>query len=170
VKPERVSRGSAWRPELSDSDSREFRVSTGEEIEITLAAAEGLLSEAQRDLRDRNRTPAWIACILAVALGAAIILTSSAAGLGAVAAAIAAGLLVASSSLVAAIATAQARAERRRPPVQMELAIQLAGMVREVYLDVARREEWSAMRVDATKLRLSAFPLVWRVDEASGRR
>lgn len=32
-------------------------------------------------------------------------------------------------------------------------------MIGDVYLEIARREQWSYFQVEATRLRLSAFPL-----------
>ena len=41
---------------------------------------------------------------------------------------------------------------------QWRLATQIASMVNEALVDVAERENWSYLRLETTKLRLSAFP------------
>ena len=55
-------------------------------------------------------------------------------------------------------------AENREEALRREIAHELWSMAGDVYLDVARSEEWSHVRVETTKLRLSTFPL--RYDEA----
>jgi hypothetical protein len=50
--------------------------------------------------------------------------------------------------------------ERQRAELDytIHLAVKMASMIDEALVDIADREKWSYLRIEATKLRLSAFP------------
>jgi len=62
--------------------------------------------------------------------------------------------------------------QRRRMQMDynLRLATRLSSLIDEALTDVAEREEWSYLRLEATRLRLSAFPLVDERDEHLGKQ
>jgi len=61
--------------------------------------------------------------------------------------------------------TARRRRRAERDATQrMEIAVELAALVEETYQVVAEEEQWSYVRVEATRKRLYMFPLAHRFD------
>jgi hypothetical protein len=152
----------SW-PEPTGGPTKESPLIRGEDIELALRAAEGLAAEA--DLAERQDNMAGTLAIVATAviLSAAVLtagLLSDHVGtvsfkvFVAIAAFILLGAFAASCRWIL-----RTHNRRKSPDLRLRLALDIVGIVREVILVVAERENWSYIRLEATKLRISAFPL-----------
>jgi hypothetical protein len=152
---------SPWRPPTRSKPEERPQV-TGEDIEFALNAAEGLAAEADRAEHQANTTRFWasVATALLLALSALTAGTLTGhvgtAGFRVLAAVATVILLTAAASSWWWILRADYR--RKSSNLRLSLAQDIVGIVREVMLDVAEREQWSYMRLEATRLRVSAFP------------
>lgn len=157
----------SWLPPKRPGHSERWRLANGTDIEQTLQAAERLLGQA----REEERHLRYLYGALAVALTVAL---ASLAGL-----AVAAGdsgfrstgallVLVAVSSIVISgfmMLQVSARRNASRSARSGRVAADLAAMVEVAYLEVSEREQWSYLRLQATKRRLAAFSLHERAQE-----
>lgn len=162
-------------PRSSHDRARAWRLSDGDDLEQALRAAERLLQQAEeRHRHEQNRGFAIVSLLVAVGLSLVASLlvvvqviqfrSSSAEVPVATGGAIATG--VALFLLLRAVLN-----QRRRiaHDYTLRLATQLASMITEALVDVAERERWSYLHLQATKLRLSAFPMFDPSKEFSGR-
>ena len=150
-----------------------WKLGSGDDIELTLSAAERLLGHAEERRRHaQNRTFAVGSLAFGTTLSAfvsALALAESISygffGFAAVGAIL--SLLV--GFLVAAVAARWIVRQRyvARFDYSLRLAAEMAGLVGELYGAIAEKEDWSYLRVQSTRLRLSVFPLV---DEVGARR
>lgn len=154
-----MARGEARRPMAGfrGHTAEAWRLSTGDDLEGALRAAERLLQQAEERRRhEDNRLFAIGSILVGVGLSfiASFISLFRYANLAlALSTVITAGLLLGLLRWL--------MVQRRRNPADqvLDLATQLSSMAGEVLLDVAERERWSFVRIEATKLRLAAFPL-----------
>ena len=144
------------------SPAKERPLITGEDIEFALRAAENLASEADLAVRQDKIARVWASMATVVILSASALtgglLSDRIGTIGfRVFAAIAAFILLGG---LAACWWWILRTHNRRnsPYLRLSLASDIVGIVREVMLEVAERERWSYIRLEATKLRVSAFP------------
>lgn len=153
-------RRASWTPPKRDGTRSRHLKTTGQELEIALDAAERLLAQGQEDTRHAQniRFAAVSLSLLTVASMAGIVI--------AIVESARVGGLIAIAVLVSAAGPAALyllrllhEVDRGGQSLHLDIALEIAGMVREVFLDVAEREGWSRVRVESTRLRLSAFPL-----------
>ncbi len=157
---------SARRPVGSSRRAEHWKLSSGEDLEIALRAAEDLLHRAEDTRRhEQNRglgiwslmvgtvlslfaSLLWVVDLLLVGDSWSRVLVA------------AVGTVV--GVLVLLVLVRALILQRRRIffDYQLRLASQISGMVNEAVVDVAEREGWSYLRLQTTKLRLSAFPLL----------
>ncbi|MEU1587820.1 hypothetical protein [Micromonospora sp. NPDC005710] len=135
-------------------------MSSGDDLEGALRAAERLLVQAEeRHRHGQNLTTA----ILSIMVGTALSFIASLAffGFGAGGVSTIVGFLTAITTVGVLIITLRAlmrQRQRMNLDYTLRIATQLSSMVDEALVDVAEREEWSYLRIDATKLRLAVFP------------
>lgn len=135
----------------------------GEDLELALRAAERLAAEAGLAGEQESLSRIWAVVATAVILSA----TALSAGLlgdhvGTFGFRVC--LVIATCGLLGALAACwwlilRARYRRKSLYFRLNLAQGIVGMLREVVLDVAERENWSYIRLETTNLRISAFPL-----------
>jgi hypothetical protein len=135
-----------------------WRLSTSEDFELVLQAAERLLRQAEeRKRHEDNKAFTLVSILIGVSLSfiASFVTLFRFVNLAYVIPAIAAAIIM----VLLGVALVN---QRRRDPAGyvLRLATQLASMASEVLLDVAERERWSYVRLEAAKLRLSAFPIL----------
>jgi hypothetical protein len=151
---------SAWRPP-GRSPAKERSPVTGDDIEHALRAAESLAAEADLEERQATVTRFWATVGNALLLAVSVLTAGLAIGhVGSGGFRVFAG--VAAAILLAAAASCwrwilQAGYRQKSANLRRGLAQEIAGMVREVILDVSQRERWSYIRLEATRLRISAF-------------
>jgi hypothetical protein len=141
---------------------RKMQFSDGNDLEKTLEAAERMLAEADAHHRhEQNRT--FAACSMAVvvitALAVSLFVFYNCYWMSHYFAPIAASLVSVASLILTIV---YFRVENRRNiqyDFRMRLVGRLVGLINESYLEVAEREQWSYLRREATKIRLSIFPL-----------
>ncbi|MFC8671439.1 hypothetical protein ACFUEN_02050 [Streptomyces griseorubiginosus] len=141
---------------------------TGNDLEWALRAAEQLLARAEERRRhEHNRFFA----VVSVMAGTIISLFASLVAVVEVITFSNAAMRIVVTTFPVAVSSVvlllSARALRRYQQegeldMTMRLATQISSMVGDAMLDVAAAENWSYLRVEAMKLRLSAFPLVDR--------
>lgn len=159
MEPIPTRRGRDWQPRVADAIPR-FPPSTGQELEDALAAAERVLQTALEERRHaENRRVGAYSLVLTIVsvIGVLVAIAESAGfgrGLGAAAAVVVVFGLPATAVLVRTVLRASADQSAR-----YEVATQIAAMVGDVFPEIARREDWSYFRREATRLRLAAFPL-----------
>jgi hypothetical protein len=131
-----------------------WRLTDGDDLEDALRAAERLLAQAEeRHRHGQNITIAYLSLIIGVAISFLATITF----LDSYRVLISAPLILA--ILVGSVSALYKQRQRMIMDYTLQIATQLASMVDEVLVDVAEREEWSHVRTDATKLRLSVFPV-----------
>jgi hypothetical protein len=140
-------------------------MSTGEELESALRAAERLLHESEERRRhEQNITYAILSIIVAIllSLGASLVVVVEVASFGQTTRFLAAtvSFIVAGSVLLYLFVALQRHRSSIGSQFILRLATQASSLVTAALVDVAEREQWSYLRVEATKLRLSAFPLL----------
>jgi hypothetical protein len=150
-----------WRPPRRRKGDRASV--TGEDVEAALRVAEGIAAEADLAARQDAMDRIWASIAGAVALSAAA-LTVALLGDHVGTAWFRWFVAIATAGLLGALAASwwsivRLHARRRSLRARTDLAKDIVGMLREVTLDVAERERWSYIRLEAMKLRLSAFPL-----------
>ncbi|GAA0353747.1 hypothetical protein [Micropruina glycogenica] len=157
------------------SKSSKWKLATGEDLEHALRAAERLLAQAEgRQQHAQNRSFAIVSLIVGAALSmlASMFLVVQfmyrEADFQYTALAIPFTLLPAVGVLLYWFRLFLAHKRQTEEDATVELAAELASLVGEVMNDVAQREAWSYMRIKATQLRLSAFPMP-RFFSESGR-
>ena len=69
------------------------------------------------------------------------------------------GVVITSVVLVIVVRAWQRQRRRMTLDYTHRIATQLSSMINEALVDVAERDNWSYLRLQATRLRLSAFPL-----------
>jgi hypothetical protein len=150
---QRRNRGTAW------------RLSTSADLENALTAAERLLHGAEERRRhEQNITYAIVSIIVItlLSLAASLVVVVEVASFGQTtrfwAAAI--SFIVAGVILLCLFIALQRHRTSIGSQFILRLAVQAASLVTAALVDVAEREEWSYLRLEATKLRLSAFPLL----------
>jgi cation transport ATPase len=152
-----------------------WRLSTSEDLESTLKAAERLLRQAEeRSRHEQNRTGAILSVMAATVLSlfAGILLAVQLLMYGSITQAFAAIISVVAAIVVLGFSIRALLIQRQRVTLDftLHLATQMSSMVSEALLDVADREKWSYLRLQSTKLRLSAFPLLDSPLDAPDRR
>jgi hypothetical protein len=150
-----------WRPPRRRKG--ELTPVSGEDVEAALRVAEGIAAEADLAARQDAMDRIWASVAGAVTLAAAA-LTAAVLGDHVGTAWFRWFVAVATAGLLGALAASwwsilRLHSRRRSTGARMDLAKDIVGMLREVTLDVAERERWSYIRLEAVKLRLSAFPL-----------
>ena len=158
--PRPETRKASWHPDARPAFDVARIKASGTELESALVAAEHLLSRGQEDTRHaqnvRLATVSLSLLTVASMAGIIIAIVESAQTGGFIALAV---LVSAALPVCAYLLHLMQDAGGSRASFHREVAIDIAGMVREVFLDVAEREEWSRVRIETTRLRLSAFPL-----------
>jgi hypothetical protein len=143
-----------------------WKLSTGDDLESALRAAERLLQQAEdRRRHEQNRTFALLSGIAGTTLslfGSLVVVVEFASFGSSEARALTALLSFLSAAVVISLMVRSLAIQRRRIAFDftLTLAAQISAMVAEALVDVADREVWSYLRLQATKLRLSAFPLI----------
>jgi len=153
---------SGWRPPAKRGQTERWRLASGDDVEACLVAAERLLAQAYEGQRHEQNVRIATGSLAFVTLGSLAGLAFAFAqpdGVGSLAT-----VLTGSATTIGTVAlfmrlAVPRRRSRRAQHVQLVLAQDLASMVGNVFLDVANREHWSVFRMEAYKLRLSAFPL-----------
>lgn len=135
-----------------------WRLSTGEDLERALTAAERLLAESgaeARHLQDRSFNFASLAVVVFLSLAASLyaIFDFGSAPIAATAVASMFALLVMTLLKYAA------NRRRLREVTTLNIASDIASLVSESVAEVAERERWSELREQTLRLRLSAFPM-----------
>ena len=165
MSPSSRRRRASWSPAESVRVDVASLKASGAELETALTAAERLLLQGQEDKRHAQnvRFAAVSLLLLTVASLAGIIIAvvESARTGGLIALLVLCGAAFPVSVYLLRLLRESGDTESS---VHVEVAIEIAGMVREVFLEVAAREQWSRMRTESTRLRLSAFPLRSRAD------
>lgn len=136
------------------SHATRWHLSTTEDVERALSAAERLLRQGEERRRHlQNRTFAMLSLIfgLSLSLFASLLASSLAAS--------AATLMIGTGVLAFALRELLRLRQIAKYDRTLQLATELAAIAREAFLEVAEREHWSYVRVESTKLRLSAFPI-----------
>jgi hypothetical protein len=129
-------------------------------VEFTLAAAERLLAQAAEDASRLARARVVASALIFAAACVVVGFVALAPKPGALREFVAlAVVVVLAVPLVLGLWRLAATTGRAFDPQKLRLATDLAALVSAVYLDVAEREQWSYVRLQATKLRLSTFPL-----------
>lgn len=159
---ERSSGGaSSWRPPTL-SPVKEPPLVTGEDIELALRAAESLAAEADLVDHQDDITRIWASMATAVILSAAALtaalLSDHIKAVGVRVFGIIAVVILLGSVAAFLWWLARASFKPKSSQLRLSLAQDIVGIVREVMLDVAEREGWSYLRLQATKNRISAFP------------
>jgi uncharacterized membrane protein required for colicin V production len=142
-----------------------WRLGSGEDLEHALRAAERLLSEAETRHRHQQSITHGLLSIVAglvLSLIASLVIFSQYFEYGNGNTSRAAASFV-SALATFAVLTVSVRAliryrQRAELDYTIHLSVQMATMIDEAFVDIAEREQWSYLRVEATKLRLSAFP------------
>jgi len=157
-----TSRSATWEP-IHRPDIARLHAS-GEELEIALKAAEQLLAQGEEARRHAQnvRLAAVSLFLLTIASVAGIVIaivesarTGGIIGLG--------FLLCAATPVLAYLLRLMNDVDSSAAALHRDAATDIAGMVREVFLDVAERERWSRVRLESTRIRLAAFPLRERI-------
>jgi hypothetical protein len=162
----------AWRPpgyrqaELrstdKDEDLEQLSTVTGEDVEFALQAAERLLAGAERSRRRESLTSlCGIIATVLIAASSALMAALLSDHVGTTAFKILVGIAAYAFLITVPICWVLVRRARRRyrsAYSRLSLAQDIAAMLGEVVSSVAEREHWSYVRLEATKLRLSAFP------------
>jgi hypothetical protein len=149
-----------------------WKLSDGADIEYALGAAEYLLWQAEERRRHEQNVRVGIWTTLAfvsLSLGSSVFALIQVVVFNHDAPEILAALAgVIVTSAVMVIIWRSLRRQQRRISLDytLRIATQLSAMINEALVDVAEREKWSYLRLQATKLRLSAFPL----HDPSGKR
>ena len=162
------------RRKRSDATSA-WNIGNGEDLELALRAAERLLSYAEERMRhEQNRTFAIISVITGTTLSliASLIAVFEFANYGSLSR-VSLGALITSigSFVILAFMVRALYVHRRRATLDrtLQIAAQLSSIVSEALITIAERENWSYLRLQSTKLRLSVFPLI-DVSDYSRRR
>lgn len=152
----------------SGARGRAWNLGTGEELEVALRAAERLLVQAGEQRRhEHNRRFTIISIIIGTILSlfaslVAVVEVSSFSSSGMRVTVTVFPVLAAAVILgISIVSLVKERSGSSLDPT-LRLAVQIASMVGEAMVDVADREGWSYLRVESTKLRLAAFPLLDR--------
>lgn len=135
-----------------------WRLSTGEDLEQALTAAERLFAESSseaRHLEDRSFNFASLAVVVFLSLAASLFAIFDW-GSAPVAA-----LAISAMSALLSLTLLKYAANRRRlkDVTTLNIASDIASLVSESVAEVADREKWSELRVQTFRLRLSAFPM-----------
>ncbi len=142
-----------------------WRLSSGDDLEVALRAAERLLQQAEeRHRHEQNRGFALLSLLVAVGLSlvASLLIVVQVIQFRSSSAEVpvaTGGVMVAAAGLLLLLRTLLNQRSRIRHDYTLRLATRLASMISESLVDVADRERWSYLRLQATKLRLSAFPM-----------
>jgi hypothetical protein len=144
-----------WYPILPEEGSKSQ--TTGEDVDRALKVAEFLMSEGHHESRHLQNLRFGAVSFLIITLlsigGLAVgFIRYEAAALLVVA------FLVGGPALVALLRLA-VRPTRATSTI---IAAEIAAMIGELLTEVAGREQWSHLRLESTRLRLSRFPLVDR--------
>lgn len=137
---------------------RRAQLSDGKDLEKALEAAERMLASAEeRHRHEQNRTfTIWSLIVgVVISLAASLIAVRSFYGL------IFSIIPIVVCSILLAILFSWLLVQRRRSRYDFRLghASRLAALINESYLEVSDREQWSYLRREATRIRLSTFPL-----------
>ncbi|MBQ0853392.1 hypothetical protein J8N05_35080 [Streptomyces sp. BH-SS-21] len=160
---------------VGDSRAARWNLSDGEELERALRSAEHLLAQAEeRKRHENNRTFATLSVIAGTVFSLAASLVAVAelitfSNTGSRVFATITPVVVSVSVIVTSVISLLRDRRELEDEYPMRLATQIASMVAETMLDVAEREDWSYFRLEVTKLRLSAFPLIDRPRNFGGR-
>jgi glucan phosphoethanolaminetransferase (alkaline phosphatase superfamily) len=162
-----------WRPPRSKG-RKDWHVATSEDVEDALDSAERMLRMAAESRRHEQNirltlysfmilTCVAIATVLLAILESRTLYVEYGLPIAVI------GTLVTLGATVRlwTLGTGFRSAANHR--LQLEMANDLAAQVEEVYLEVARRENWSYLRLTVTKARLSAFQLNQRGQPAQQR-
>jgi len=137
---------------------------SGAEIEEALTAAERLLVQAREDARHAQNVQFAAISLLVLSLvsigGVVIAIIESASPLAILAFASLCALGIPAAVYLMQIARS---VSRDRDTLALQIAVEIATMIGDVFLDVAADESWSMVRVESVRLRLSVFPLERRV-------
>ena len=145
--------------------AKAWNLSSGEDLEHALRAAERMLQQSEaRRRHEQNRTFALVSIVLGTTLSlvASLVVIIQFVTFGTATAKVATALIPALASFLVVASLLRALIKQIKKAgldYLLDIAMQLSGMIDEALIDVAEREEWSYMRIQATKLRLSAFPL-----------
>ena len=158
-------RGREHRKRVAKSRAEAWRLGGSEDLEMALEAAERLLHQAEeRHRHEQNRSIAIISIIAGALLSlfASLVIVFQfvdylTTGGGAVAVV---STVVTSLVLVQSGFSLYRQRQRMQQDFTLRLATQLSAIIREAMVDIADREDWSYLRQEATKIRLSAFPLL----------
>jgi hypothetical protein len=144
------------------SSAKEHSFVTGEDIEFALRAAEGLAAEADLAERQDRIARVWVGMATVVILSASALTAGLLSGhVGTVGFRV--FVSIATFILLGGLSAGWwwilgTHSRGRSSYLRLSLAVDIVGIVREVMLEVAERERWSYVRLQATKLRVSAFP------------
>ncbi|MFB8279533.1 hypothetical protein [Nocardia colli] len=140
-------------------DIRRHQLSDGKDLEKALEAAERLLAQAEeRHRHEQNRTfTIWSLIVgVVISMGASLIAIRSFYALEIVTIPIGICMVL----LMILFFWLSIQKKRMEYDFRLTHASRLAALINEAYLEVSQREEWSYLRREATRIRLSAFPLV----------
>jgi hypothetical protein len=142
-----------------------WRLSTGDDLENTLRAAERLLHESEERRRhEQNVTHAIGSIIVATLLSlvASLVVVVDVVSFGQAARVLAGtvSFIVAGAVLLYLFIVLQRHRNSIGSEFILRLAVRASSLVTAALVDVSEREKWSYLRLEATKLRLSAFPLL----------
>jgi hypothetical protein len=143
----------------------EWKLSTGDDLENALRAAERLLHEAEERRRhEQNITYAIVSVIVAtlLSLAASLVVVVEVVSFGQGARFLAATLsfIVAGAIFIYLFISLQRHRSSIGSDFILRLAVQASSMVNAALVDVSEREGWSYLRLETAKIRLSAFPLL----------
>jgi hypothetical protein len=151
------------RPTSTGEDIEPRSAATGEDIEFALHAAERLLAEVELARRHERMTSLCASTAIALILASSALLAallSDHLGTTAFKVFVAIATLAFLITLPICLSVVlRARRRYRSTYLRLSLAQDIATMLGEVLSSVAESENWSYVRLEATKLRLSAFPL-----------
>jgi hypothetical protein len=148
-----------WRPHSSDTERR-ASPSNGDELENALAAAERVLQKVLEEDRhaQNQRVGAFSLLLTIVSVIGVLVALAESTGFGRGVGAAAAVVIAFGVPATVWLARLAARTSQRRS-ARFEVVSQLAAAIRDIFPEIAQREGWSYFRREATRLRLSAFPL-----------
>ena len=155
-------RSAATGEHVEDNQAERRSTVTGADIEMALRAADGLIAEDRLLRRQEALTRLYASIAIALILAASSITEALLSEhLGTTAFKVFVG--IATFAILATLPTSlwvlRTRNRSRSAYLRLGVAQDITAMLDEVVLSVAEREHWSYVRLEATKLRLSAFPL-----------
>jgi len=155
-------------PEGRTSRVERWKLASGDDLERALRAAEHLLAQAEERRRhEENRSFALTSVVIGVVLSlaaslVAVVKVFSFESVGGTVLATVFSILLSSVILTMSLRALLRQRHNNEGGHTLRLATEIAALVGEAMVDVADREKWSYLRLEATKMRLSAFPLLDR--------